>query len=296
MPSLCLLSLCCAPECQCLPEGRVYIHPVPGFSHWCPWGALWNITWLWRPRSLHSQVPEGYNSQRQLLSSEGTAKAVNLNIFMVFLKKRPICSCRSSGLSRRLLVWYTSRMHSWGRELVGTVLCLPLPHSSLLIIFQKAAYILVWCLNFFSCHQGTPLHCPAQAAMVAYTHGSYRTTTRRKTAMLRAQQEVTDPGAQSSCERGLKAYYHWQQALGESGVVGCGWKSFSLKTYQELIINLSGDCRGQALPLYSPSAHSKMPVYLGEEPLHMPSAPGFYLWCLGFCGCHGEHPLITWLW
>ena len=153
---------------------------------------------------------------RQLLSSKGIAKAVNLNIFMVFLKRGPICSCRSSGLSRRLLVWYTSRTYSWGRELVGTVLCLPLPHSSLLIIFQKAAYILVWCPNFFSCHQGTPLHCPAQAAMVAYTHGSYRTTTRRKTAMLRAQQEVTDPGAQSFCERGLKAYYDWQQALGES--------------------------------------------------------------------------------
>ena len=64
------------------------------------------------------------------------------------------------------------------------------------------------CPNFFSCHQGTPLHCPAQAAKVAYTHGSYRTTTRRKTAILRAQQEVTDPGAQSSCERGLKAYHH----------------------------------------------------------------------------------------
>ena len=56
-----VLSLCCAPEHQYLPEGSFYMQLVSRFLRLPPRGYLL-IAWLWRPRELMFLVPWDYNN------------------------------------------------------------------------------------------------------------------------------------------------------------------------------------------------------------------------------------------
>lgn len=151
---------------------------------------------LWKPRSLHSWVPEGYNSQRQLYNQ----RALQLKHIHGLSEKEAYIACAgSSGLSR-LLVWYTSRDALLRKGAGGHSFVSPCASPSLLIIFQKAAYILVCALSFSAATREhlciAWLRRPRWLTLMGPTE-----LQPEKTAILRAQQEVTDPGAQSSCER-----------------------------------------------------------------------------------------------